>query len=388
MKTIVFLFALLLGTLPALANDMSIIGVGGSLHPLRGEHPQVRMMREKIDIEVGQNSYDVRVNFVFRNMGKATSVKMGFPESGGGADIPSKTEKEKSTFLRFSSSVDGKKVQVKRVLLNRGDEEFDAVWIKTVKFAARQMRQVQVAYTAPIGGAAGIGLEQLVGYDFTGGNWAGDVDSSILEIHFHQAGDYLMSAILSEKKIAFKTIPNGIRFSWRDWQAQGSFLLRFFQTAPQWMLNTRSPELASQIAEFKAVNISDAPALKNRRFDWFPPAFYDQGVAYISLTSFHDDLQQLFPATHPSLIWNAKSRIATLKMGNETFLFQPDNSSFKMNNSEMPLPAPATLIRWHSDDNGSKLYVPFAPLVMALGGTYHVNHTAHRYRFDLPKSLQ
>jgi hypothetical protein len=59
-----------------------------------------------------------------------------------------------------------------------------------------------------------------------------------------------------------------------------------------------------------------------------------------------------------------------------------------MNNSEIPLPAPTTLIRWHSDDNGSKLYVPFAPLVMALGGTYHVNHTAHRYRFDLPKSLQ
>jgi hypothetical protein len=388
MKTIIFLFALLLGTLPALANDMSIIGVGGSLRPLHGQHPQVRMVREKIDIEVGQNNYHVRVNFVFRNMGKATSVKMGFPESGGGGDMPAKTEKDKSTFLTFSSNVDGKKVPVKRVLLNRGDEDFDAVWIKTVKFAAGQSRQVQVDYTAPIGGAAGVGLEQLVGYDFTGGNWAGDVDSSVLNIHFQQPGDYLMSADLGEKKVAFKSISNGISFSWRHWQAQGSFLLRFFQTAPQWMLDTRSPELASQINDFKAVKIPGAPALKDRRFDWFPPAFYDEGVAYISLTSFQDDLQHLFPEMHPSLVWNAQTRAAALKVGKKNFLFQPNKSSFKMNNSEIPLQAPATLIRWHSDDNGSKLYVPFAPLVMALGGTYHVNRAAHRYRFDLPKSLQ
>lgn len=387
MKTIAFLFALLLGTLPALANDMSIIGVGGTLRPLRGQHPQVRMVRENIDIEVGQNNYHVRVNFVFRNQGKATNVTMGFPESGGGGDVPARSEKEKSTFLTFSSNVDGEKVAVKRVLLNRGDEDFDAVWIKTVKFAAGQMRQVDVDYTAPIGGAAGIGLEQLVGYDFTGGNWAGDVDSSILNIHFQQPGDYLMSANLGEKKVAFKPIPNGISFSWRHWQAQGSFLLRFFQTAPQWMLDTRSPELASQLNDFKAVKIPGAPALKDRRFDWFPPAFYDQGVAYISLTSFQDDLQHLFPKMNPSLIWNAQTRVATLKVGKQNFLFQPNKSSFKMNNSEIPLPAPTTLIRWHSDDNGSKLYVPFAPLVMALGGTYRVNRAAHRYRFDLPKPL-
>lgn len=388
MKSVILLFAFLIGTLPALANDMSMVGVGGSLHPQRGEHPQVRMVREKINIEVSQNSYHVRVDFVFQNEGKATSVTMGFPESGGGDDSPTNTESDKSTFFTFSSIVDGKKVPVKRVLLHHSTEYFDAVWIKTVKFSAKQTRHVQINYTAPIGGAAGIGLEQLVGYDFTGGNWAGDVDSSVLNIHFQQPGDYLMSANLGEKKVAFKSIPNGISFSWRHWQAQGSFLLRFFQTAQQWMVNTRSPELASQLNDFKAVQIPGAPALKDRRFDWFPPAFYHQGVAYISLTSFQDDLQHLFPEMNPSLIWNAQTRFATLKVGKQNFLFQPNKSSFKMNNSEMPLPAPTTLIRWHSDDNGSKLYVPFAPLVMALGGTYRVNRAAHRYRFDLPKPLQ
>ena len=386
MKSVALLFALLLGTLPAWANDMSIIGVGGSLRPLHGQHPQVRMVREKINIDVGQYNYTVRANFVFHNQGKATTVTMGFPESGGGGDVPNNVEK--STFLAFSSNVDGKKVPVKRVLLNRGDEDFDAVWIKKIKFSAGQTRQVQVDYTSPIGGAAGIGLEQLAGYDFTGGNWAGDVESSILDIHFQQPGDYLMNAVLGEKKVAFKSIPKGISFSWQHWQAQGNFLLRFFQTAPQWMLDTRSPELASQINDFKAVQIPGAPALKDRRFDWFPPAFYDQGIAYISLTSFNDDLQHLFPETHPSIVWNPNTRTAALKIRNKTYFFQPNEASFKIDTSEKPLPVPPVLIRWHSDDNGSKLYVPFAPLVMALDGTYHVNRKAHRYRFDLPKTAQ
>lgn len=154
------------------------------------------MVREKINIEVGQYNYKVRVNFVFHNQGKASTVRMGFPESGGGDSVPNKADRNKSTFLSFSSSVDGKKVPVKRVSLDHGEEDYEAVWIKTVKFSAAQTRQVQIDYTAPIGGAAGIGLEQLVGYDFTGGNWAGAVDSSILDIHFQEPGDYLMSANL------------------------------------------------------------------------------------------------------------------------------------------------------------------------------------------------
>ncbi len=388
MKSIALLFVLMLGTMPTWANDMSIIGVGGSLRPLHGQHPQVRMVREKINIEVGQYNYKVRVNFVFHNLGKATTVTMGFPESGGGGDVPSREELAKSTFLTFSSSVDGNKVPVKRVLLNQDGEDFDAVWIKKVKFFASQTRQVQVDYTAPIGGAAGIGLEQLVGYAFTGGNWAGDVDSSILEIHFQQPGDYLMSAMLGEKHVNFKSIPNGISFSWQHWQAQGNFLLRFFKTAPQWMLDTHWTEMAPQINVFKAVNIPGAPALRDRRFDWFPPAFYDQGIAYISLSEFNDDVRILFPETQPSLVWNPDTRTAALKIQKQTFFFQPNKASFKINSSEKPLPVPPILIRWHSDDNSSKLYVPLAPLVMELGGTYHVNREAHRYRFTLPKTTQ
>lgn len=153
------------------------------------------------------------------------------------------------------------------------------------------------------------------------------------------------------------------------------------------MIDTRSPELASQISNFQAVNIPGAPALKDRRFDWFPPAFYDQGIAYISLTSFNDDLHDLFPETHPSLMWNPTTRTATLTVRKETYVFQPNKSTFMMNNSKMPLSTPPILIRWHSDESGSKLYVPLAPLVMALGGTYKVNRTAHRYRFNLPKAM-
>ncbi|MEO6908041.1 MAG: hypothetical protein ABI210_09145 [Abditibacteriaceae bacterium] len=388
MKSIGLLLVLLLGTLPALANDMSIIGVGGSLRPLHGQHPRIRMVREKIDIVVGRYNYKVRVNFVFRNQGKASTVRMGFPESGGGGDMPDEAEKYKSTFLAFSSSVDGKKVPVKRVLLDRGIEDFEAIWVKTVKFSAGQTRQVQVDYTAPIGGASGIGYEQLVGYDFTGGNWAGDVDSSILDIHFQQSGDYLMSAELGDKRVAFKPIKNGIRFSWQHWQAQGSFLLRFCRTAPQWMSDTYSPDFASQISVFKTVNIPGTSALTDRRFDWFPPAFYNEGIAYISLTSFLEDLQHFYPETHPSLVWNPTTRAATLKVQKETYVFQPNKLSFEMNNSKMSLSTPLLLIRGHSDEGGSKLYVPLAPVILALRGTYHVNRAAHRYRFSLPIATQ
>ena len=388
MKTIAVLLTLCMGILPTLANDMSITGVGGSLHPLHGQHPQVRMVREKVNVEVGQYNYKVRANFVFRNQGKATNVKMGFPETGGGDGLPDESERHKSTFLKFSSSVDGNKVPVKRVLLNRDIDEYEAAWVKTVRFSAGQTRHVQVDYTAPIGGASGLGYAQLVAYDFTGGNWAGDVESSVLDIHFEQPGDYIMRAWLGDKELAFKSINNGIRFSWQHWQAQAGFLLRFSQTGPQWMIDTYSPEQGSELRKYTSVKITGADSLKDRRFDWFPPAFYDKGVAYISLTSFVEDLQHFYPEKKAILRWNSSTRTATLMMKNDTFLFQPNKSTFKMNNSEIPVSAATVLIRWNTVDNGSKLYVPLAPLMIALGGTYHVNRVAHRYRFEIPKSVQ
>lgn len=76
--------------LAAWANDRAIVGRGGTWKPLQGEHASIRMVSERVRVDVYEKYYDVQASFVFRNEGPATTVTMGFPESGGGDVDPAK----------------------------------------------------------------------------------------------------------------------------------------------------------------------------------------------------------------------------------------------------------------------------------------------------------
>ena len=61
-----FLLALYLAA-TARANDTAVRGIGGSITPLSGEHPSVRMVREQVRMDLYRDSYDTAVDFVFVN---------------------------------------------------------------------------------------------------------------------------------------------------------------------------------------------------------------------------------------------------------------------------------------------------------------------------------
>jgi hypothetical protein len=59
------------------ADEAAITGVGGNIAMLSG-HIKVSMVSEIVKIKLPQGK--VAVQFVFKNLGPATTVLMGFPE--------------------------------------------------------------------------------------------------------------------------------------------------------------------------------------------------------------------------------------------------------------------------------------------------------------------
>jgi hypothetical protein len=223
----------------AFANDSAVTGVGGSWHPVKGEHRAVRMVREDININVGLRyspvlqdqypAYDVTANFVFHNYGPAQWVQMGFPERGAGDIQPAKAQ-----FKSFQTWVDGKRVPVTRQLLNvpGADEDFTdykALWVKHVYFKKGETKNVRVKYKSDAGATAGVGW--YAPYDFTGANWRSDVTESLMTATLGREFKFI-HALFDDKKIyvASRKLSNGsTRYfkRWSNWPAQGPFQLWF-----------------------------------------------------------------------------------------------------------------------------------------------------------------
>lgn len=215
------------------ANDAAIAGVGGRLRLLEGEHRQVRMVREtvRVDLNTADASYDVSAEFVFRNEGPAVTVTMGFPETGGGADFGAKPYATRSAFRSFATWVDGAPTPAARARVRTsGDDEYEAFWVKTVRFGANQTRRVRVLYRAACGtNAAG---ERFAVYDFTGGNWRGSVDESTLLVTLSGPGvsGASVRAVPLQQLSSLETRGGRYFFRWVHWQAQSRFQF-YFKTA-------------------------------------------------------------------------------------------------------------------------------------------------------------
>lgn len=222
------LLVLLLGLFPlaAMANDRAVVGIGGRVQALKFENPQIRMVKERVHMRVRPNEYEVTADFWFANEGPATSVLMGFPESGAG-DIDSNDFHRQSGFTVFKSWVDGRSVSVTRRFDTGEEGYYRAHWVKSVGFSANQRRHVRVYYRAPVGSVALPGI--VVEYPFTGGNWKGVVGKSRLEVDLELPASYQLEAGMSTPMCR-----QGQRlvFERRDWQAEESVMLYFLHTPP------------------------------------------------------------------------------------------------------------------------------------------------------------
>jgi hypothetical protein len=253
-------------------NDGAISGVGGSLTLLKGEHKDIQMVREVVQMTLDAMGYQTTVDFVFKNHAQtALSVQMGFPETGSG-DV--EDNPKKSAMAGYSTWVDGVKVPAKWVpVKNKESGTYKAHWIKTVPFKAGQTRTIRVRYTSSYGTHVGPGLNKSVAYDFTGGNWKGVVEQSELQVLFKRSGNWILAGQITPSggemgAVKFTQKGNLLTKVWTNWEAQASFQLAFGQAHPEW----RAPadfSLPEGLPASKSFAI-DTPG-SDKKYDWLPP---------------------------------------------------------------------------------------------------------------------
>lgn len=170
-KCLGVLFALLVLTTELCVADEAHMGAtGGSLKMMEG-HKSIRMVSEYVKLRVQATRVDVYCKFIFRNEGRATTVRMGFPEDCVYDD---------DGFDYFRSRVDAKHVSLRQIK-PRSPELYttdDRGWrVKTVRFGAWQTRVVEDWYGGPIGHENFL----MAMYTLkTGRSWHGPIGSAVI----------------------------------------------------------------------------------------------------------------------------------------------------------------------------------------------------------------
>ena len=204
----------------ARANDGSLEW-GGSPQ-LLSSHPNVAMQSEVITMNIGAQNVTVDCRFVFKNHGKATTVRMGFPDEGSGAtafEADSEDPKPKTAptgFTSFKSWVDGAPTKTTAVRSSRSGLTWHT---KSVRFPAQSTRIVRDLYTVPIGGQMGAGMYyRQASYTLhTGASWRGPIGRSEIIVNFVNTGgaDVLRPTTIEKLKaehpaaLDWKTVAKG-----------------------------------------------------------------------------------------------------------------------------------------------------------------------------------
>ena len=171
------LFVLGCLVLPLQADDSAIYGVGGSVELLKPEHSTIRMVRERVDVVMrSHDSPEVRCEFLFKNEGKATTVKMGFPDRCGGDVTLS------SSLRDFRSWVDGKPVKTRiEGSKSRNEDGYSGWRVKNVHFGAGQSRTIVDTYRGGLG-ASSDGSSFFEYVLKTGASWKGQIGSAVIRV--------------------------------------------------------------------------------------------------------------------------------------------------------------------------------------------------------------
>jgi len=157
----------------AMADDAPIQTRGGVVQPME-EHPSVVMDEMLVDVRLGIEVADVDCRFTFRNTGRASTVRVGFPESGSGEWFaPGETPRG---FQRFETRVDGVLVPstIEGLRISADRHGWRRWRVKRVRFGSKQIRRLQVTYTAPV--ASDVLGTRFFNYAIgTGGAWKGPI---------------------------------------------------------------------------------------------------------------------------------------------------------------------------------------------------------------------
>lgn len=380
LRQMALLAALSALSLPAFANDTWVAGTGGTIQAMNGEHPSIRMVRETVRMDLYANDYQTTVDFEFQNTGSATTVQMGFPESGYiGVDGPEAERKaaRKTYYKNFMTSVDGRKTPATRQQATVKDGDYTAYWTKSVRFGTGQTRKVQVTYRSPYGGTAFGTLHTFANYDFTGGNWKGKVDESRLIITFHQPGAFAAYGQLDhEKDVIFQQRGSTLTTVWKNWEAQALFSINLGTSTPDFRPGNSGIRMATEdIWKPALVYAIHNPggATDQQGYDFLPTTLTYNGILYVKAADL-DDL--LFPkpgkrsasrdVINVELAYDPTKRHASVSVRGKTFGFETSAPAFATNGRLKTAPNQAFVLPTFMRQ--FRLYVPLTPIVDGLGG--------------------
>ena len=202
-------------------NDGAVVGVGGVIKPMEN-HPSIVLRSHMVKVKITPEYADVDCTFVLHNTGKATSVLIGFPESGGGDIVV-----PKMGFRYFRSYVDGKRVQV-RVQEQRRDVDpggYFRWYLKRVRFGAGQTRVIRNVYRAPLG-AISTGQNFFDYILTTGASWKGKIGRSDIIVELSGLEHVVDLEIRPE---GYRRVGNRIVWRLENYEPKENIFIMFFQ---------------------------------------------------------------------------------------------------------------------------------------------------------------
>jgi len=137
----------------------------------------VRMVSEKVLIDVDRIGAAVHCRFVFKNEGPGTVVTMGFPNEPYGDASNAKLD-------GFRSRVDGRSVRARIQKDGSGPDERRVFYVKRVAFKADQTRVVEDSYRTALNGNtfSWSGISYVME---TGASWKGNIGNATVLVRFH-----------------------------------------------------------------------------------------------------------------------------------------------------------------------------------------------------------
>jgi hypothetical protein len=324
-------------------NDSAVVGVSGVIKPMES-HPSIVLRSHVVKIKITPEYADVDCTFVLHNTGKATSVLIGFPESGGGDIVV-----PKMGFEYFRSYVDGKRVQV-RVQEQRRDVDpggYFRWYLKRVRFGAGQTRVIRNVYRAPLGAIS-------TGHDFfdyiltTGASWKGKIGRSDIIVELSGLKHVVDLEIRPE---GYRRVGNRIVWRLENYEPKENIFIMFFQ---HYRLNADIGE--SRIVSRDALIRPQGTLMIDA--DWFRSM---RGV---------------------QVAWDSKTRrvtIADTSTGRQIVMRVGDRWAI-VNGQRVQLPVAPS---WYREWGRRIVRVPLRPVVEALGGqvAFKREHATVEVRF-------
>jgi hypothetical protein len=342
----------------ARADDSAVMGVGGALRPMQ-EHPSIRMVTERVVIDMDTAKAEVDCLFHFKNEGPATTVRMGFPESGGGdVDVDNP-----EGFTYFNTWVDGRRVPARIEGMEKGPAEWSRWRVKSVKFASGQTRLVRVRYSAPLGNSVGGNCGFSYRLD-TGASWKGPIGRVDIIARLRNFPKYWT---VTGGPAGFRRYPSG--FSWHWENLEPGAKLAAGKPAPKEVSIGFIYGYYNIIFNGKPINpfrLTSTPAeLRGVRL-WASINEFAEWVK--GGTDYHDGALR-----------------ASFTCGGHTIMMQANRHQVLLDGKPAQLQS-APRLRQADPGSGADFFVPVSEIVRLLGGTAHLDKKSGTTYLTLPES--